>query len=236
MGHAVSKSSRGAESFYDISSEVNTEQRAAPSGSDHSHILLTPESLKKQLESAKSWPGVYGTVLGSEFSAAAQQLFTLATNIMTELSNGGKYYQAEEIADSVVGLVKSWGPHVSECLKIRSYVREVIPVQMADASYEVYAGEYFSPVPFYEDNHLLKLFYFHVKDTCYKRRVISYYLECSSVVQALFVLGFVVTDRHVQVVSYDRTKPSYWVVRQDVLNDCQTRINSLAISHQGNNE
>ncbi|UJR12536.1 hypothetical protein I4U23_016712 [Adineta vaga] len=98
-------------------------------------------------------------------------------------------------------------------------------------SYHVNADEYFHPTPFYSNNpFLVKLYQWSVYDVN-QRIVCCYFLETTNLPNNLeyYVLGKTVVNTHSQICPYLLTKPDYYQIRMDVINDLNSE-SSQALS------
>ena len=230
MGHGATKHSKYTikedGNFCDVS-EQNSED--IPTIKDE-HQCQTPERKKNvllQIRNAVSWPEKFGSSHVEELKHVVRQLFETAALEMTTLATEKMYYKVEEIVHEIIRLASRWGEEVLASLDLKSFIREIITIRVKGIEYTINVGEFFKAQPFYPRDNRLDIFYFfHVTETTSKSKIMSYYLECSNIIQRYFVLGLSVSGSHLRVCSFDRCCPSYWVVRETVLQDMKVRINA----------
>lgn len=225
MGHGAAKHSRNylvqdKTQFSDIAtSQTDMASTSELTQEDNDDILA-------QINNAVHWPQRLSEQT-TELKQLIRRLFESSTKEMTRLTEEMKYSQVEEIARALTRLTSLWDDEFVSYYNIKSFIREIITLEVKGIEYLVQAGEFCKREPFYEnDERLVKLYYFHIKDSTTKSRIMSYYLECSNIIQPYFSLGLHVSGTHLGVESYDRTCPSYWIVREAVLRDMKSRINA----------
>lgn len=232
MGHGATKHSKpytikDDRQFYDISKQ-NSE--VIPSIKDESQDH-TPRERKQniliQIRNAVCWPEKFDSKHTPELKDLVRHLFESAAREMTALATEKKYSKVEEIVHAIIRLASRWGEELLDSLDLKAFIREVITLEVKGIEYTINVGEYFKAKPFYaRDNRLVIFYFFHVSESISKNKIMSYYLECSNIIQRYFVLGLSVSGSHLRVCSFDRCCPSYWVVRETVLQDMKARINA----------
>lgn len=226
MGHGAGKHSKNylVEEEGHFSDITRSDENS--SLAESTQVENDDEDILVQINHAVHWPQQLSEQT-TQLKHLIRGLFESSTKEMTRLSGEMKITEVEEIARALVRLTALWGNDFLSCFNIKSFIREVITLEVKGIEYLVQAGEFCKSEPFYgEDERLVKLYYFHVKDLSTKSRIMSYYLECSNVIQPYFMLGLSVSGTHLSVESYDRSCPSYWVVREAVLRDMRSRINA----------
>ncbi|XP_020916199.1 uncharacterized protein LOC110253601 [Exaiptasia diaphana] len=225
MGHGAGKHSKNylieeSKEFSNIV-KTNEEENSTEESLHHDDV-----DILVQIHHARTWPDEFKDQ-PIQLKRSLKDLLETAAQEMTTLSKGMKYNHVEEIAKALVHLTTLWDKGLLSSLNIKSFNREIITLEIKGIEYMVQAGEFFKSEPFYgEDERLVKLYFFHVKELSTKCRIMSYYLECSYILQPYFMLGLHVSGTHLSVQSYDRTCPSYWVVRDAVIRDMKARINA----------
>lgn len=230
MGHGASKhaklyTTKDDGVLYDISKKNSDPIPSINDELSQNHTRENNQNILLQIRNAISWPETFDSK--QELQDLVRQLFQSATGEMTTLATEKKYSEVEEIVKAIIRLASQWGEELLASLDIKSFIREVIRINVKGIQYTINVGEYFKAQPYYtRDNRLVVFYFFHVSESITKSRIMSYYLECSNIIQRYFVLGLSVSGSHLRVCSFDRCCPSYWVVRETVLQDMKVRINA----------
>ncbi|XP_031561555.1 uncharacterized protein LOC116297473 [Actinia tenebrosa] len=230
MGHGVTKHSKPTMKdglqFHDLSQQ-NSEVVPNMIEECQDHTREREQNILLQIRNAVCWPEKFDSKHIGELKDLIRQLFETATREMTALATEKKYSQVEEIVQAIIKLASQWGEEFLASLDLDSFIREVITIEVKGIEYTINVGEYFKARPFYSrDNRLVIFYFFLVSESISKNKIMSYYLECSNIIQRFFVLGLSVSGSHLRVCSFDRCCPSYWVVREAVLQDMKVRINA----------
>ena len=172
--------------------------------------------IRSKLDRALCWTSKHDTSWSLEFCNSINDLFMEACDVMSRLVEVGNYVAADDIVKRILRFPVIWGTQVFQHLKIKSFPRERIETKSA----VILAGQYFKPEQFYKsDDRLHRLFFFEVRDAETGQYVFTYYLECSNVLQKLYLLCLSCSGGHLQLAKYGKTCPAYWTVRENVLGD-----------------
>ena len=229
MGSAPSKR-QGAGTKPNVSDKSNAADLTTKGQEDLVFTVICKEENSTQrlqnlflkLEEAPFWATNYDSVWEPRFLESVKGLFHEVNLEISRLSAERDLKTVDKIVASVLGLRSTWDDEVFQTLKLKSFPRERIKVD----NYTVHTGQYFQPEPFYNNNdkRLSKVYFFEVKDKQTKSVVFTYYLECSNLLQKLYILGLLLpSGQHLQVYRYGHTCPCYWRTREDSLNDLRSR-------------
>ena len=170
-----------------------------------------------------------------EFLALMDRLYMECQLHLTALSSRGDVESRRE-ADAIVGemvaLRDHWGPQLLPSSTCNAFVRERIPLTLGveQRQFRIDCAQFFEPVPFYSTQQsscpgeLMKLYRFSVYNVVKNEVVLRYYLERSNVIQLYHVLCFTCENYRGQVKPYGTEPPSYWEVRQNMLEDVYSRL------------
>jgi hypothetical protein len=171
----------------------------------------------------------------AEFLALMDRLYMECQLHLTALSSRGdpdSRREADAIVAEMVALRNYWGPRLLPSSTCNAFVRERIPLTLGagQRQFRIDCAQFFEPVPFY-GNHgsscpgeLMKLYRFSVYSVASNEVVLRYYLERSNVIQLYHVLCFTCENYRGQVRPYGTEPPSYWEVRQSMLEDVYSRL------------
>lgn len=197
------------------------------------NVCFEDNSLREitsKLEKALCWTSKHDVSWSAEFSESVNELFVDACKEISRLAEGEDYRTADTIVKMILRLRSAWGSKPFEFLKIKLFPRERIERK----STVVLAGQYFKPEQFYEnDDRILRLYFFEVRDAETNDFLLKYFLECSDILQRFYVLCLVCSGRHLQITKYGKNCPSYWTVREDMLRDLNYKEDS-ALAKCGN--
>ena len=141
--------------------------------------------------------------------------------------------EADIIVQEMIVVRNCWGTKLLPNSICNAFVRERIPHTVDRRQFRVDCAQFFEPVPFYgsqqTDNpgELMKLYRFSVYDLSRNEVVIRYYLERSNVTQLYHVLCFTCNNYRGQVYPFGSECPSYWEVRQHMIEDVRSRLKSF---------
>ena len=209
---------------------------AMPAPNKPSSPVRTPKGREVMEELAKgySWTEQFDQP-SKEFLALMDRLYMECQLHLTALSSRGDVESRRE-ADAIVGemvaLRNHWGPQLLPSSTCNAFVRERIPLTLGveQRQFRIDCAQFFEPVPFYGSQQsscageLMKLHRFSVYNMVKNDVVLRYYLERSNVTQFYHVLCFMDNNCHGQVKPYGSEVPSYWEVRQNMLDDLRLRL------------
>lgn len=139
------------------------------------------------------------------------------------------------IVQEMITVRNHWGPDLLPNSICNAFVRERIPMTLGsnERQFRIDCAQFFEPVPFYgsqqqqgNPGELMKLYRFSVYDLTRNEVVLRYYLERSNVTQLYHVLCFTCESYRGQVHPYGSEQPSYWDIRQRMLDDVYSRLMS----------
>ena len=171
-----------------------------------------------------------------EFLALMDRLYMECQLHLTALASRGDVEskrEADAIVNEMVALRNYWGPQLLPSSTCNAFVRERIPLTLGveQRQFRIDCAQFFEPVPFYGNQQqsstpgeLMKLYRFSVYNVSRNEVVLRYYLERSNVIQMYHVLCFTCENYRGQVKPYGTDAPSYWEVRQNMLEDVYTRL------------
>ena len=188
----------------------------------------------EQLSKAYRWRDQFEEPT-SEFLALMDRLYMECQLHLTALSSRGdpeSRKEADTIVGEMVALRNYWGPRLLPSSTCNAFVRERIPLTLGvdQRQFRIDCAQFFEPVPFYGNQQsscpgeLMKLYRFSVYNVATNGVVLRYYLERSNVIQLYHVLCFTCENYRGQVRPYGTEPPSYWEVRQNMLEDVYTRL------------
>lgn len=189
------------------------------------------EGLLQQLTSAYEWKERY-TYSCQEFLALMDKLFMECQMHLSALSSHVDTESRKEVdalVREMIVLRKHWGPQLLPNSVCNAFVRERIPLSLGTdkQQFRIDCAQFFEPVPFYgtpgDSGGLMKLFRFSVYDLSKNVVVLRYYLEQSNIEQLYHVLCYVHDSQRGQVHPYTEL-PSYWELRQHMLDDIYARL------------
>lgn len=155
-------------------------------------------------------------------------LLNSATMEMSRLTKENRHHDVEKVVNSIVHLRNALGDDFFEASGINAFGREVTYLE----SCVITGGQYFKPVMIQEDDDTtVKLYFFIVSDADSTEVLFRYYLEHVSFLEDFFALGLLTPDGHTHVEIYGSICPSYWTIRQDVINNVTSRLNRLENSY-----
>ena len=188
----------------------------------------------EQLSKAYRWREQFAEPT-SEFLALMDRLYMECQLHLTALSSRGDQEsrrEADTIVSEMVALRNYWGPRLLPSSTCNAFVRERIPLTLGvdQRQFRIDCAQFFEPVPFYGNQQsscpgeLMKLYRFSVYNMTSNEVVLRYYLERSNVIQLYHVLCFTCENYRGQVRPYGTEPPTYWEVRQNMLEDVCTRL------------
>ena len=170
-----------------------------------------------------------------EFLALMDRLYMECQLHLTALSSRGDLEsrrEADMIVNEMVALRNYWGPQLLPSSTCNAFVRERIPLILGvdQRQFRIDCAQFFEPVPFYGNQQsscpgeLMKLYRFSVYNVAKNEVILRYYLERSNVIQLYHVLCFTCENYRGQVKPYGTEPPTYWEVRQNMLEDVYSRL------------
>lgn len=169
-----------------------------------------------------------------EFLGLMDRLFMECQLHLTALSSRGdpdSRKEADALVNEMVSLRNHWGPKLLPKSVCNAFVRERIPLTLGvdQRHFRIDCAQFFEPVPFYGNQQgnpgeLMKMYRFSVYDIAKNEVVLRYYLERSNVIQLYHVLCFTCENVRGQVHPYGAEIPSYWEIRQRMLEDVYSRL------------
>ncbi len=185
----------------------------------------------------------------AKFDSPTQQFLSLMDRLymecqlhLTALSSQGDVEskrEADVIVNEMINVRNYWGPQLLPSSICNAFVRERINLTLGaeERKFRVDCAQFFEPVPFYgsssssssntqgnNQGELMKLYRFSVYDLSRNDVILRYYLERSNVTQLYHVLCFTCENYRGQVHPYGTEGPSYWEVRQHMLQDVYSRL------------
>ena len=194
------------------------------------------KELMEELSRAYKWREQF-TQPSSEFLTLMDRLYMECQLHLTMLSSRGdpeSRREADTIVSEMVALRNYWGPQLLPSSTCNAFVRERIPLTLGveQRQFRIDCAQFFEPVPFYGSQQtscpgeLMKLYRFSVYSLATNEVVLRYYLERSNVIQLYHVLCFTCENYRGQVRPYGTEPPTYWEVRQHMLEDVYSRLMS----------
>ena len=188
----------------------------------------------EQLSKAYRWRDQFEEP-SPEFLALMDRLYMECQLHLTALSSRGDLEsrrEADTIVSEMVSLRNYWGPQLLPSSTCNAFVRERIPLTLGadQRQFRIDCAQFFEPVPFYGNHQsscpgeLMKLYRFSVYNVTTNEVVLRYYLERSNVIQLYHVLCFTCENYRGQVRPYGMEPPSYWEVRQNMVEDVYSRL------------
>lgn len=178
----------------------------------------------------------------SRFDSPTQEFLSLMDHLYMEcqvhlssLSSKGDLeskIEADIVVQEMVAVRNRWGTKLLPSSICNAFVRERIPHVVEGRQFRIDCAQFFEPVPFYgsqqTDNpgELMKLYRFSVYDLSRNEVILRYYLERSNVTQVYHVLCFTCDNYRGQVYPYGSEVPSYWDVRNHMIQDVMQRLKS----------
>ena len=192
------------------------------------------KELMEELSKAYRWREQFDHP-SPEFLALMDRLYMECQLHLTTLSSRGDLEsrrEADIIVSEMVALRNYWGPQLLPSSTCNAFVRERIPLTLGadQRQFRIDCAQFFEPVPFYGNQQnscpgeLMKLYRFSVYNVAKNEVVLRYYLERSNVIQLYHVLCFTCENYRGQVRPYGTESPSYWEVRQTMLEDVYSRL------------
>jgi len=176
------------------------------------------QEIYQNLKKAYAWKDQFETHT-QEFLSLMDRLYMECQLHLTALSSRDNVEyrrEADMIVQEMIIVRNQWGPELLPNSICNAFVRERIPVKLnvvPDRQYRIDCAQFFEPVPFYgpqqvgNPGELMKLFRFSVYDL-------------------LHVLCFTCENCRGQVHPYGTEIPSYWDIRQRMLGDVYSRLQS----------
>lgn len=195
---------------------------------------LKGRGLLQQLTGAYKWKELYGQSC-QEFLALMDKLFMECQMHLSALSSHvdvDSRREVDALVKEMIALRKHWGPQLLPNSVCNAFVRERIHLSLGTdkQQFRIDCAQFFEPVPFYgtpgDSGELMKLFRFSVYDLSKNVVVLRYYLEQSNIEQLYHVLCYVHDSHRGQVHPYPEM-PTYWELRQHMMDDIYTRLASL---------
>ena len=190
----------------------------------------------KALQEAYSWKDVY-TQPTLEFSYKTNILFTSCEQHLSELSKTlteEMKVECDTIIRELLNLRAHWGVTLLPLSMRNAFVRERVTLKIGSSQTEfrIDCIQFFEPIVFYgnspgKQEDLVKLFVFVVNDTEKEEVTIRYYLERSYLFDFYHVLCFFQGSSRGQLKPYGNMSPSYWTLRQDVLQNVKSHLESM---------
>lgn len=176
-----------------------------------------------------------------EFLSRMDKLYMECQLHLTTLSSRDtveSHREADIIVNEMVQLRNYWGPQLLPSSVCNAFVRERVSLTLGSENqqFRIDCAQFFEPVPFYGNQQgnpgeLMKLYRFSVYDVSRNEVILRYYLERSNVIQVYHVLCYTLDSYRGQVHPYGSESPSYWELRQHMLEDVRSRV--LGILQRG---
>ena len=217
-----------------IHGRVPREQSSATVIGGNTALTQRGKETMEELSKAYRWREQFEHP-SSEFLALMDRLYMECQLHLTALSSRGdpdSRREADTIVNEMVALRNYWGPQLLPSSTCNAFVRERIPLTLGvdQRQFRIDCAQFFEPVPFYGNHQsscpgeLMKLYRFSVYNVSSNEVVLRYYLERSNVIQLYHVLCFTCENYRGQVRPYGMEPPSYWEVRQNMLEDVYSRL------------
>ena len=224
---------------------TRTRKRSSNTGINGPDSIKTAKGkdVMNELKKAYSWKEQYDHP-SHEFLALMDRLYMECQLHLTALSSRGdpeSRREVDTIVSEMVALRNYWGPQLLPSSTCNAFVRERISLTLGveQRQFRIDCAQFFEPVPFYGSQQnevpgeLMKLYRFSVYNMAKNEVVLRYYLERSRVVQLFHVLCFTCENYRGQVKPYGTEVPSYWDIRQNMLEDVYSRLlTSLSYPNQ----
>ena len=200
------------------------------------------QEIYQNLKKAYAWREQFDSHT-QEFLSLMDRLYMECQLHLTALSSRESVEyrrEADMIVQEMITVRNHWGAELLPGSICNAFVRERIPVKLGaapDRQYRIDCAQFFEPVPFYgpqqagNPGELMKLFRFSVYDLLRNEVVLRYYLERSNVTQIYHVLCFTCENCRGQVHPYGSEVPSYWDIRQRMIGDVYSRLQSAIGNH-----
>ncbi len=198
---------------------------------------LRGKDVIKNLRKAYEWHSTFDSPT-QEFLSLMDHLYMECQVHLSSLSAKGDIesrIEADVIVQEMVAVRNRWGTKLLPSSICNAFVRERIPHVVESYQFRIDCAQFFEPVPFYgsqqTDNpgELMKLYRFSVYDLSRNEVILRYYLERSNVTQVYHVLCFTCDNYRGQVYPYGSELPSYWDVRDHMLQDVKQRLKSQRV-------
>ena len=167
-----------------------------------------------------------------EFLALVSRLYMECQLHLTALASRGDVEskrEADAIVNEMLALRNYWGPGLLPNSTCNAFVRERIPLTLGveQRQFRIECTQYFEPVPVSSletgnPNEPLKLYRFTVYE--HDRCVLRYYLHRFKATAIHHVL---LENKSRQIHSYGPEVPSYWDIRQHLLEAVYSRLNDM---------
>lgn len=156
-------------------------------------------------------------------------ILNTATMEMSRLIKENRHHDTETVVQGIMRMKAALGDEFLEAANIIAFGREITDM----GSYLLTGGQYFKPAMIQEDDDsIVKLYFFVISEADTANVLFRYYLEHASFLDEYFALGLVTQEGHTQVEIYGSSCPSYWKIRQDVINNATARLTLLLESSE----
>ncbi|XP_064395045.1 uncharacterized protein LOC135342280 [Halichondria panicea] len=196
----------------------------------------------ENLRKAYEWHSKFDSP-SQEFLSLMDRLYMECQVHLSSLSSKGdaeSRIEADVIVQEMIAVRNRWGTKLLPNSICNAFVRERIPHTVDGRDFRIDCAQFFEPVPFYgsqqTDNpgELMKLYRFSVYDLSRNEVLLRYYLERSNVTQLYHVLCFTCDNYRGQVYAYGSEVPSYWEVRNHMVQDVKQRLKSQRVPNLTN--
>lgn len=227
-------------SFPDIPSPVNGNP---PTNFSY---VRTPKGIEvvRSFKEAYTWKEKYlGSNPSLEFSYKTNVLFNSCEQHLSELSQQlteETKLECDMIVQELLNLRAHWGPSLLPLSMRNAFVREKVSLTVGHLNhrFRIDCIQFFEPIVFYGNSpgkpeDLVKLYVFVVYDLSNDEKVVvRYYLERSFLFDFYHVLCYFEGNGRGQLKPYGHICPSYWVIRQDMLESAKTYLEKTLIGKQ----
>ncbi len=195
---------------------------------------LRGKDVMENLRKAYEWHSMFDSPT-QEFLSLMDHLYMECQVHLSSLSSKDDQEsraEADIIVQEMVAVRNRWGTKLLPSSICNAFVRERIPHIVDGRQFRIDCAQFFEPVSFYgsqqTDNpgELMKLYRFSVYDLSRNEVILRYYLERSNVTQVYHVLCFTCDNYRGQVYPYGSEIPSYWEVRNHMIQDVKQRLKS----------
>ncbi len=225
---------------YDTSTRNTPHYFSQPQGPLPGEDVLTAKGkqIMELLKRAYKWRDEFDNP-SQEFLSRMDKLYMDCQLHLTALSaqnDVDSRREADTIVNEMVRLRNHWGPQLLPNSVCNAFVRERVALTLGsdNRQFRIDCAQFFEPVPFYGNQQgnpgeLMKLYRFSVYDVANNEVILRYYLERSNVIQLYHVLCYTLDSYRGQVRPYGSEFPSYWELRQHMLDDVNNRVLNILL-------
>ena len=191
------------------------------------------KALKEKIKQAYKWKDRFYQPT-QEFLGLMDNMFMecqVHLTLMSTKATPESRAEADTLVEEMIALRNHWGTDLLPVTTCNAFVRERISLTIGLQQYRIDCAQFFEPVPFQTGAtqplaQAMKLFRFSVYDLGKNEIVLRYYLEQSNTANLYHALCYVTSNTKAQVRAYGEVRPGYWEMRQHMLTDVCSRLNS----------